>query len=125
MQVAITALQQLVAVLIFVVIVVVAVFKIAGMVRAVLTALLSALLLAHYLVLFSLSSRIEVYLLPFVVVESSYVASTSRVESVFYPDVGQLSALALIILWRREVKHLVNRGLRRVRSDSSRAGQAG
>lgn len=55
----------------------------------------------HYVVLFSISRYVDIIIYPLVVIERS------NSGSVFYLDLGQLSVVLLLMLWRDKIKSII------------------
>lgn len=113
----ILSLSRLIAVLILILAFIYALFETTRTPRLIMSILLVLITLMHYIILLHVSSYVEIYFYPLVIVES-----TSN-GSVFYIDFGQLSVILLIVLWRDKVKLLINKFRRgcRIEGEHSRS----
>jgi len=100
----IVVLSQIIAVLVLLVIVVVAIFEVRGVVRDVLTFMLFMLITINYGIVYAMSkSGVSITIYPLFLTEQ-YNAYGS-----LYPDLGQISLLLILIMWRRElIKYFKN-----------------
>lgn len=91
-------LSTIIAMMIFVTLLIYAMLGSRRYVKIVLSFPLIAVSIAHYIILVYLLqySRISIY--PFIIIEST------QQGSVLYPDIGQISILTLVIMWRSKVK---------------------
>ena len=94
----ITLLSQIIAILILLVIIIVALFEIQGIVRDVLTVMFLMLMIINYGVIYVVAeSGVSIAIYPLTIVEQ-YDPYGS-----IYPDLGQISLLFILIMWRREI----------------------
>lgn len=94
----ITLLSQIIAILILLVIIIVALFEIQGIVRDVLTVMFLMLMIINYGVIYAVAeSGVSITIYPLTIVEQ-YDPYGS-----IYPDLGQISLLIILIMWRREL----------------------
>jgi glucan phosphoethanolaminetransferase (alkaline phosphatase superfamily) len=94
----ITLLSQIIAILILLVIIIVALFEIQGIVRDVLTVMFLMLMIINYGVIYAVAeSGVSIAIYPLTIVEQ-YDPYGS-----IYPDLGQISLLFILIMWRREL----------------------
>ncbi|MEM0003780.1 MAG: hypothetical protein QXE10_00990 [Desulfurococcaceae archaeon] len=112
----ILSLSRLIAVLILILAFIYALFETRRTPRLIISILLVLITLMHYIILLHVSSYVEIYFYPLVIVES-----TSN-GSVFYVDFGQLSVILLIALWRDKAKLLINKFRRGCRIEGEHGG---
>lgn len=109
-------LQQVAGFLIVTIVILLAVLRMNRPVKTALSVLAMLLTTIHYLILLEISSYVVIHIYPLFIVEEAYIRSIGSTRGVFYPDVGQLSILLLILVWRRELARAVLRVLERVQS---------
>lgn len=100
-------LQRVIAVLVITLLLTVAIFGLRGSVKIFATVLLLIMTIAHYIVVFSVAKYVKVTLYPFILVEESPEGA------VFYIDLGQLSVISLLLVWRNEITKFITRAKHR------------
>lgn len=101
-------LQLYIAIAVFTVLVTISLFKVKGFIKNLVSVLLISIMLFHYLIVYTLLEYIDVDLYPLIIVEKTQHGST------LYLDLGQISAITLLLTWRREVVNLVTKISRRI-----------
>lgn len=96
----IITLSTIIAIMIFVTLLIYAMLGSRRYVKIVLSFLLITTSIAHYNILVYLLQylKISVSIYPFIIIESA------QQGSVLYPDIGQISLLTLVIMWRSKVR---------------------
>lgn len=105
-------LQQVIAILVITIIALFSLFKLTSTVKIILSALLTLLTAIHYMFVLEISRYVNVAFLPLFIVESAYIESIHRSESVFYVDLGQISLICMFLMWRKELVFLIHRWLK-------------
>jgi len=105
-----TLLSQIIALIVLVVVIIAAFFEIKGIIRDLIAYMLLLIALINYYIIYAVTrSGVSVYIYPLFIVEhyGNYGA--------FYPDLGQISLLFVLLLWRREIVKYVRALLDRVK----------
>jgi hypothetical protein len=107
------AIQQLsiyIAVLIIMGLAIYALFELKRGVKVALSAILGFTAIFHYVYLWLVSLRAYECKIPFkVLIAPLLVIETTDLGGALYPDIGQIAIIALLVLWRRELKELISR----------------
>lgn len=102
------ALHRLASLLIFTMLFIVSLFRLRGPMRAVVSLLLLVLIYVHYFIVLYISRYVSLSIYPLVIVESTPKGST------LYVDVGQVSALCEVLIWRKSVRRIAESATRRI-----------
>ncbi|MEM4718328.1 MAG: hypothetical protein QXE81_06215 [Desulfurococcaceae archaeon] len=92
-----------VAIMIFIVLLIYAILGLRKYIKVVISILLIAISISHYNILIYLLRYLKISLYPFIIVEST------EQGSVLYPDIGQISLLIVVIIWRDKVREYLSK----------------
>lgn len=90
-----------IGVLIVVLLFIFSLFELKGLVKIFFTAVALILITLHYIIIYNVSRYERLALYPFAILEETDIGGSIS------PDIGQVTILALIILWRKELLGLL------------------